>query len=216
MSFREASTRGASAASARPAGRFRRPVRVSAATACAAVAALVLAGCGGPEVQSSGDNGFVQGTGQVTTVSAKARKPAPDISGKTVDGKRISLSDYRGKIVVVNVWGSWCAPCRAEAPHLAKVAEETADEGVAFVGINTRDLDRANARAFERTYDIDYPSFYDPHGRLLLKFPKNTLSPQTIPSTVVLDREGRIAVRALKELDDKELRSMLDPLIAEK
>ena len=133
-----------------------------------------------------------------------------------VDGKPLELSDYKGKIVVLNVWGSWCAPCRAEAPNLAKVAKETEDKDVQFVGINTRDLDRANAKAFERNYGVEYPSFFDPSGKLILRFPKGSLSPQAIPSTLILDREGRIAVRALKELSEKELRSALDPLTAEK
>lgn len=186
--------------------------------ACAAAGALLLTGCSGQEKtgSSGGDTKFVQGTGQITKVPAGERKSAPELTGTSVEGKKLKLSDYRGKVVVLNVWGSWCSPCRAEAPNLAKVARDTEDKGVQFIGINTRDLDKANAKAFERNYEIDYPSFYDPNGRLILKFPKNTLSPQAIPSTVVLDRDGKIAVRALKELSEKELRSALDPLIAAK
>lgn len=194
---------------------FRR--RLALLIAAFAAGASVLAGCSEDEAgSSSGDTKFVQGTGQITEVERGDRQKAPDISGKSVDGKRLDLADFKGKIVVLNVWGSWCAPCRAEAPNLAKVAKETEDEGVQFVGINTRDLDRANAKAFERNYEIDYPSFYDPSGKLILRFPKGTLSPQAIPSTLILDRDGKIAVRALKELSEKELRSALDPLTAEK
>lgn len=182
-----------------------------------AAGASVLAGCTDDKAgSSSGDTKFVQGTGKITEVERGGRQKAPDISGRGVDGKRLELSDYKGKIVVLNVWGSWCAPCRAEAPNLAKVAKETEGKDVQFVGINTRDLDRANAKAFERNYGIDYPSFYDPSGRLILRFPKGSLSPQAIPSTLILDRDGKIAVRALKELGEKELRSALDPLTAEK
>ncbi|OEV03348.1 TlpA family protein disulfide reductase [Streptomyces oceani] len=191
--------------------------RTTLMIAGAVVGALVLSGCGDDQLgSSSGDTQFVQGTGQVTKVPKGKRQAAPDISGETVDGDKLKLSDYRGEVVVLNVWGSWCAPCRAEAPHLAKVAEDTKDQGVQFVGINTRDLDKANAKAFERSYDIDYPSLYDPSGKHILKFPDNTLSPQTIPSTLVLDREGKIAVRALKELGEDELRDMLKPLLAKK
>jgi thiol-disulfide isomerase/thioredoxin len=192
----------------------RRPV---ALIAMVAVGASVLAGCGEDETgSSSGDTKFVQGTGKITKVRSAERQAAPDISGKGVDGKRLELSEHKGKIVVLNVWGSWCAPCRAEAPNLAKVEKETSDKEVQFIGINTRDLDRANAKAFERNYGIGYPSFYDPSGKLILRFPKGSLSPQAIPSTLILDRKGRIAVRALKELSEKELRSTLDPLTAEK
>lgn len=182
-----------------------------------AAGASALAGCTDDKAgSSSGDTKFVQGTGKITEVKRSERQKAPDISGKGVDGKHLELSDYKGKIVVLNVWGSWCAPCRAEAPNLAKVANETEGKDVQFVGINTRDLDRANAKAFERNYDIGYPSFYDPSGKLILRFPKGSLSPQAIPSTLILDRDGKIAVRALKELGEKELRSALDPLTAEK
>lgn len=190
--------------------------RAAALAAAGAAGMLVLAGCGagGSRNAGGGDTNFVAGTGQVTRVAAADRKPVPEISGETVNGGRLALSDYRGKVVVLNVWGSWCAPCRAEAPHLVKVAEDTEDRGVQFVGINTRDLEKANARAFERTFGIDYPSLYDPSGKLILRFPENSLSPQAIPSTLVIDRQGRIAVRALKALSEEELRSALDPLLA--
>ncbi|MDK1475363.1 TlpA disulfide reductase family protein [Streptomyces sp. 549] len=203
----------------------RRPVRrVLALTAAAGTASLALAGCGllgggdtgGAKQGGSGnDTKFVQGTGQITRVAEADREMAPDISGETVDDKELRLSDYRGKVVVLNVWGSWCAPCRAEAPNLAKVAKDTADQDVQFVGINTRDLDKANARAFDRNYGIEYPSLFDPSGKLILKFPKGSLNPQSIPSTLILDREGRIAARALKALGEKELREALDPVVAE-
>ncbi|NSC23225.1 TlpA family protein disulfide reductase [Streptomyces albus subsp. chlorinus] len=179
--------------------------------------ALLLSACGGEKTgSSSGDTKFVKGTGEITKVAEGRRSRVPDLAGTSVDGKKLKLSDYKGKVVVLNVWGSWCSPCRAEAPNLAKVARDTEDKGVQFVGINTRDLDKANARAFERNYEIDYPSFYDPSGKLILEFPKNTLSPQAIPSTLILDKHGRVAVRALKELSEKELRSALDPLIGAK
>ncbi|MFI8854922.1 TlpA family protein disulfide reductase [Streptomyces sp. NPDC053499] len=179
-----------------------------------AAAALLLSACGGQQTgSSSGDTKFVQGTGDITKVAKGKRSSVPDLSGPSVDGKKLELSDYQGKIVVLNVWGSWCSPCRAEAPNLAKVARDTEDKGVQFLGINTRDLDKANAKAFERNYEVGYPSFYDPSGKLILKFPKNTLSPQAIPSTLILDREGKVAVRALKPLSEKELRSALAPLI---
>ncbi|CAL9524400.1 TlpA family protein disulfide reductase [Streptomyces albus] len=188
--------------------------RIPLLAAGVAAGALVLTGCGGEKTgSSSGDTKFVKGTGEITKVAEGKRKAAPDLAGDSVDGKKLKLSDYKGKVVVLNVWGSWCSPCRAEAPNLAKVARDTEDKGVQFVGLNTRDLDKANAQAFERNYDIDYPSFYDPSGKLILKFPKNTLSPQAIPSTLILDKDGKVAVRALKELSEKELRSALDPLI---
>jgi thiol-disulfide isomerase/thioredoxin len=175
-----------------------------------AVGALVLTACSGDQTGDSGNGtNFVTGTGQITVVAAGDRDQAPDLSGETLEGEPVSLSDYRGQIVVLNVWGSWCAPCRAEAPHLVTVAEEMAPEGVQFLGINTRDASKETALAFERTFEVEYPSLWDPDGRLLLEFPDGTLNPQLIPSTLVIDREGRIAARALTDLGEDELRDLV-------
>ncbi len=187
-----------------------------AALATTGVLGSLTACSGGDEAgPSGGDSNIVQGTGEVTQVAVADRDPAPDISGETLDGESLSLSDYRGDIVVLNIWGSWCSPCRAEAPGLVAVAEDTADQGVSFVGINTRDLEKANALAFERTYEVEYPSLFDPDGRLLLEFPNGSLNPQAIPTTLIIDREGRIAARALKPLAEEELRATLEPVLAE-
>ncbi|MEU8822021.1 TlpA disulfide reductase family protein [Streptomyces sp. NPDC048636] len=183
----------------------------------AAVAALALTACGsGGASGGSSDTKFVQGKGGVDTVPRSKRTDAPELSGETLADKRLDVADYKGKIVVLNVWGSWCAPCRAEAPNLAKVAKETKRDGVEFVGINTRDNDRAPARRFEKSFGVEYPSLYDPMGKLMLRFPKGSLNPQAIPSTIVLDRDGKIAARTLTALSEERLRTMLDPLIAEK
>lgn len=176
----------------------------------------LLTACSGDQAgPSGGDSNIVQGTGEITHVEAADRQPAPDISGETLDGEQLALSDFRGQVVVLNVWGSWCSPCRAEAPNLVAVAEDTADQGVQFLGINTRDLDRVPAQRFEETYEVPYPSLYDPDGRLLLEFPAGSLNPQAIPTTLVVDRQGRIAARALKPLTEQELRDVLDPVLAE-
>ncbi|MCQ4081233.1 TlpA family protein disulfide reductase [Streptomyces sp. RB6PN25] len=195
--------------------------RAAAALAAAASLALALSGCGslsgsGSSPSGTADTKFVQGTGVITTAPKGQRPTAPDISGKTVDGKQLSLSDFKGKVVVLNVWGSWCDPCRAEAPNLAAVAKATQSQGVQFVGINTRDYSPAQAQSFERSFGITYPSFFDPNGTLLLKFPQGSLPPQAIPTTLIIDRQGKIAVRALTALTQDQLTKALDPIIAEK
>lgn len=189
-------------------------------TAVVAVGALTLSACSGDSNGKSGGGGntnFVTNTGGISTV-AKGERTAPHkLSGETLEGKQLDIADLKGKVVVMNVWGSWCPPCRAEAPYFSKVSKETKDKGVEFVGINTRDHNKGPALAFEKDYEIAYPSLYDPVGKLIVNgFPRGSLSPQAIPSTIVLDREGKIAARSLKALDDEELRKMIDPLIAEK
>ncbi|WP_326610942.1 TlpA family protein disulfide reductase [Streptomyces scopuliridis] len=182
------------------------------------VAALTLSACGGGgKSGGGGDTNFVTNTGGISSVAPADRKPANQLSGETLDGKQLDVADLKGKIVVMNVWGSWCPPCRAEAPHFAKVAKETESKGVAFVGINTRDPNKGPALAFEKDYGVPYPSLYDPAGKLIVNgFPKGSLNPQSIPSTIVLDQDGKIAARALLALDAEKLRKMIDPLIAEK
>ncbi|WP_330174233.1 TlpA family protein disulfide reductase [Streptomyces sp. NBC_01498] len=186
----------------------------------APVALLTLAACGGGATSGGGgDTNFVTNTGGMQTVASADREPVNKIAGETLDGKRLDVADLRGKVVVLNVWGSWCGPCRAEAPYFAKVAKETEAKGqdIVFVGLNARDANKGNAIAFEKDYGVTYPSIYDPAGRLIVNgFPKGSLNPQAIPSTIVLDRDGKIAARSLKALDDKKLRELIDPLIAEK
>ncbi|MFJ9374320.1 TlpA family protein disulfide reductase [Streptomyces sp. NPDC101455] len=186
-------------------------------TAGVAVAALVLSACSsGGTSGGSGNTNFITGSDGIATVKKGDRQAAPDLSGKTIDGKTLNTADYKGKVLVVNVWGSWCSPCRAEADNLVQVAKATADKDVQFVGLNTRDTSTEPAVAFEKKYEVPYPSLYDPTGRLMLRFKKGTLNPQAIPSTIVIDRDGKIAARALQALSEDKLREMLDPVIAEK
>jgi peroxiredoxin len=163
-----------------------------------------------------GNTNYITGSDGIATVGEGDRADVPDLSGKTVDGARLDIDDYRGKVVVLNVWGSWCPPCRAEAKNFEKVYQDVKDQGVQFVGINTRDTSTGPARAFEKEYGVSYPSLYDPTGKLMLRFKKGTLNPQAIPSTLVIDREGKIAARTLQALSEDKLRKMLDPVLAEK
>jgi peroxiredoxin len=197
--------------------RFRARSRAAVLTGGAVAAALLLAACGsGGKSGGSGDTGFVTGSDGIATVDKGSRTQAPDLSGETIDGKQLDVADYQGKIVVLNVWGSWCGPCRLEAKNFVKVSEDLKDQGVQFVGINTRDTSTTPAIAFEKAHGVEYPSLYDPTGKLMLRFKKGTLNPQAIPSTLVLDRQGKIAARALEALSEDNLRKMIDPVLAEK
>ncbi|MFF6960361.1 MULTISPECIES: redoxin domain-containing protein [unclassified Streptomyces] len=194
----------------------RRFPRSAAALVGAAALAMTTAACSSTSTSGTDNTNFMGGTGEINVLKAADRKPAPDISGKTVTGGTDSLAAYKGKVVVVNIWGSWCAPCRAEAPNLAEVANADKDKGVQFLGINTRDLDVSNAERFDKRFEIPYPSLYDPYGSLILRFPKGSLNPQSLPATLVIDRQGKLAVRALKPLSVEDLHRIIDPLIAEK
>jgi thiol-disulfide isomerase/thioredoxin len=153
--------------------------------------ASLLCGCAGG-VSGSGDQGFVSGNGDVRVVAAADRQAPARVAGRSLDGREVSLSDYQGKVVVLPVWGSWCAPCRAEAPMLAAAAKDLADSNVAFLGIDSQDPETAGPRAFARNFAVSYPSIWDPDGSTLLAFHAG-LSPKAIPSTLFVDEHGRVA-----------------------
>jgi thiol-disulfide isomerase/thioredoxin len=178
------------------------PARRRTLLLVAVVSATLLAASGCTKVGSTGDKGYISGEGVITLLPEAQRKAPGTVSGQTLDGEQLSLASYAGKVVVVNVWGAWCPPCRAEADDLAAAARELAPKGVVFVGINTRDASQDNARSFERRYDVPYPSIYDPGGRNLLAFHR-TLTPNAIPSTVVIDAHGRVAASILGEVTSK-------------
>lgn len=194
----------------------RRPVRRVAAGIVAAVLACgLLAGCSssGGSSGSGGEQGFVAGDGSIVVVPPEQRVAAPDLVGTTLDGDTFRLSDHRGQVVVLNVWASWCAPCRAEADDLKAVSEQFADSGVQFVGLNTKDSDAA-ANAFVERFGMTYPNVVDADGTKQLLFGEN-LPPAAIPSTLVIDREGRVAARAIGEVDRSRLLGLIEPILAE-
>lgn len=162
-----------------------------------ALAALLLTGCSSLGGTTS-DTGFVTGNGQVTRLAIDDRGPRVDHRGEDLAGDPLALSDYRGTPVVVVVWGSWCGPCRAEAPDVVAAAEALEGEAE-MVGLNIRDPSTAQAQGFVRTFDIPYRSFYSPDGKAMLPF-RGTLTPNSIPSFVVLDEDGRVAASIIGEL----------------
>jgi len=193
----------------------RRAHAASAATAVPLLLVslvLLLSGCTSSSAATSGtDSGFVAGDGSLVLVAEADRLPAPDLVGQTLDGEEFRLADHRGDVVVLNVWASWCAPCRAEAPGLAALATEYEGSGVQFVGLDTRDSD-IPARSFVERFGIPYPNVIDRDGRLQLLF-VDSLPPQAIPSTIVIDPQGRVAGRALGKVSESSLRGLIEPLL---
>jgi thiol-disulfide isomerase/thioredoxin len=127
-------------------------------------------------------------------------------------GPPVRLAGLRGEPLVVNVWASWCPPCRAEMPGLQRLSQRYAEQGVAFAGLDTRDTDAA-ASAFIENIGVTYPQVVDPDGRLLLAF-RDTLPPQAIPSTLIVDDEGRIAARVIGPITEPRLAALLDDVLA--
>jgi thiol-disulfide isomerase/thioredoxin len=174
-----------------------------------------VAGCTGSHAVDqgvSGSNGYVSGDALLTFVPVGHRHAVHGISGTLIDGGHFDLAQWKGKVVVVNFWGQWCAPCQAEADGLEKVYEDNKAGGVEFLGIDVRD-DPASGRAFEREHHVTYPSIDDPSNLLALRFVG--LTPNATPTTVVLDRSGRIAARQSGEILYTQLRDLVAHLLAE-
>jgi thiol-disulfide isomerase/thioredoxin len=173
------------------------------------VLVATVAACGSGQVERSGapQTGYITGTGAVETIQPIDRRLAPNLTRTTLDGSTYTLAGDLGQIVVINVWGSWCAPCRKEAPALRRLSEELAPRGVQFIGINTRDT-AAGAMTFVKEFGISYPSVIDTDGRLLLAFRSN-LPPAAIPSTLIIDREGRTAARVIGGISELSLRDLI-------
>lgn len=160
------------------------------AAAAAVVALLAASGCSG--LQGTEGKEYVSGDGRVQTFSPSEREAPVDSAGTTIDGEPIDIADYRGQVVVVTVWASWCGPCRKEMPMFAKLADSL-PEGATVVGINTREKSAVDAAALVRTSGVTFPSLDDDGGRVLLDFSDDLGGPDAIPSTMVLDRQGRLA-----------------------
>jgi thiol-disulfide isomerase/thioredoxin len=168
----------------------------------ALVAAISLTACGGGS--STAEESFIEGSGAVTFIESSNRSAAPELSGMTLSGKEFIFNS--GQVAVVNVWASWCSPCRAEIPTLIELSEQYPQ--VQFMGILTRD-NPATAEAFARRFAMPYPTFID--DSLLIGF-KGTLPANAIPSTVLLDKNGNVAARISGEVTLTSLSKLIRKL----
>jgi thiol-disulfide isomerase/thioredoxin len=140
------------------------------------------------------------------------RRDAPAVTGELLDGTPFDLADWYGQVVVINWWGSWCAPCRAEAPELREVYEATRDLGVEFLGVDVRD-GRDAAIAFQDAFEHAWPSLFDPGGRIAMDF--RDVQPNVVPTTLLLDRAHQVAAVFRKAIRRYELEDAVRDLAEE-
>lgn len=185
-----------------------------------AVAAVALvAGCstGTDAVAQGGTFQFVSpgGKTEIFYDPPSDRGALGELSGPDlmIEGKTTSLSDYEGDVVVLNVWGQWCGPCRGEADDLEKVYEATKASGVEFLGINVRDESQTAAQDFVVSNNVTYSSIYDPPMRTLTAL--GGVPTSVIPTTIVLDRQHRVAAVFLRELLVEDLQPVVERVAAE-
>lgn len=191
-----------------------RPTRRTLLAAGALTLTGALAACSSSSGTSEAaqDVGYRSGDGSVTLVDADERGEPVELAGETLDGETWDSADHRGRVVVVNVWASWCGPCAKEAPHLVEVHEETKGEDVEFVGIDYRESSVETGRAQAETWGFTWPSIYDKTGTTAIDM-QGKMSAQ--PSTAVLDREGRIAAVVLGATTQSTLQGLVEDTLAE-
>jgi thiol-disulfide isomerase/thioredoxin len=183
----------------------------------ASLAALLLAGCstgsGAVDVNNGGEFRFVAGTPAGEVIPTDKRAAAPEFSGRLLDGGEFSSTALAGSVAVLNFWGSWCGPCRVETPEFQEVYAAVKNEGVSFLGLNVKETSEQFATAFVNRFGIEFPSLYDPRGEVALAFrgyPANA-----IPSTIVLDQQGRVAAVYTGSVTKENLRSVIDRVLGE-
>lgn len=164
-----------------------------------ALLVAVLSGCTG--LPESGDKGYTTGDGMVSHLAVDDRESPIALRADDINGNEVSLGEYRGKPLVIVVWGSWCVECRAEQAQV-NAAVEDLDGRAEFVGLNLREPSVSSALAYEREAGIPYPSIDANDGQALKAFSGN-LSPYTVPAFLVLDAEGRIAASIIGQLPSK-------------
>jgi thiol-disulfide isomerase/thioredoxin len=175
------------------------------------------AGCAGGDIgaDTPGSSGqsFVGHSYESTFYQAGDRPAAPAVAGSTISGQKLTLASYRGDTIVLNFWGSWCAPCRAEAPALGQLSRNLARKGVRFVGVDIRDQPDS-AQAFMQTFNVGYPSLNDPGDEIALEF-HSTVPPAAIPTTLIIDRSGRIAARIFGASSYAQLQALISKVIGQ-
>ena len=180
--------------------------------AIAIAATLLLAGCSSDplaEQYKEGSNkGYIAGDGSVTEIPEAERGEAISFSGTTENGEELSSDDFAGEVLVVNFWYAACAPCRAEAPDLQELSAEFDGKGAQFIGVNVYDQ-ADTALSFNESYGITYPSILDVQdGAVKLAF-TGSVPPKAVPTTLVLDKDGRVSARILGQLKDASILSTL-------
>ncbi|WP_226437427.1 TlpA disulfide reductase family protein [Rhodococcus yananensis] len=196
---------------------MRKVLHVVAAAVCS-VAVLTSCATGDDAVATGGTFDFVSPGGQTRIFydPPEDRGTLGALHGEDLmnEGETLSLDDFDGQVVVVNIWGQWCAPCRSEADDLEEVYLATKDLGVGFLGINVRDNQRDKAQDFVIDQQLTYPSIYDPSMRSLLALGRNYPT-SVVPTTVVLDRQHRVAAVFLTEILAEDLQPVVERVAAE-
>lgn len=188
----------------------RLPRRITAVIGTLAVSTALVA-CSAAQDSATGSKGYIAGDGEIVLIAEDEREAAPRLAGEAVGGGQVDSGDFAGSPYVINVWAAWCAPCRAEADDLVRASQRL--DGVGFLGINTRD-DQSAAEAFVRNHEIPYESLVDENGSELLSF-YGLFNPKTLPTTLVVDSQGRIAALVTGPITETTLVDLVSDVTGE-
>jgi peroxiredoxin len=178
-------------------------------------AALLLTACTGKNAvdQSGSTFRFVTGTSAGKVIPIGQRKAAGQFTGDLLNGGSYALRQDAGKVVVINFWATWCGPCTTETPQFDSVYRSVRDQGVDFVGIDTKEGGKDAPRAFVKDNKISYPIVWDEQARTAVALGK--VPALSLPFTVLIDKQQRVAAVYLHQLTAKDLQPVLASLIAE-
>jgi cytochrome c biogenesis protein CcmG/thiol:disulfide interchange protein DsbE len=150
------------------------------------------------------------GHGAATQPAALVGRPAPQLVGSTLDGAPFDLADWRGQVVLVNIWGSWCGPCRQELPLLATAYSSLQQRGLHVVGIDVRDQAGAARDFLQQHGDASWPSVQDPDGALAVDWGTFAL-----PETYLVGADGTVVAKAVGALDARWIDDNVLPLLGQ-
>lgn len=192
--------------------------RVRAFGAALIVVAFALVACGSgnddlAQRASNDGSNYVAGDGSVQELAPQSRGEAVEFESELFDGTQITPETFQGEVSVINFWYAACAPCRVEAPDLQDVHEEFEPQGVQFFGVNTRDTEET-AEAFERNFGITYPSMEDRSGQVVMAM-TDYVHPSAVPTTLVLDKQGRVAAKVVGIVEPSTLRALITATLEE-
>jgi cytochrome c biogenesis protein CcmG, thiol:disulfide interchange protein DsbE len=181
--------------------RLLAPIPIAVLVAVVALVALLAYGLASNEPDRGAERALLAGE----------REEAPELDLPTLDGDgRESLADYRGQVVVLNFWASWCPPCREESPLLQRWHQRIAGQDATVLGVDVLDVD-GDAREFIDEFGLDFPHLRDGPGDTMDDFGIGQL-----PETFVIDRQGRIAAVRRGPVDDAFMREQVLPLLRER
>jgi thiol-disulfide isomerase/thioredoxin len=192
--------------------------RLFALLACSTLTVAAVAACsGGKDAVDQGAGGqfrYHDVTAHGKAIAPADRKAVGKVSGDLLGGGPFSLAEQKGKVVVLNFWGSWCGPCQVESPQFDSLYRTVKGQGVEFVGLDVKETTRSKPESFIKDNQITYPNVWDPKAKTAIQLGKVPMV--GLPWTVIVDKQQRVAAVYSGPVQPADLRPVLTQLVAER